>query len=51
MSLFKARDWWTVKVGENEEFDVGCLAVGNISNVESTTAIGRHMGYCCCQVQ
>jgi len=40
MSLFKARDWWNVKIGENEEFDLGCMVVGNICNVDSTTTIG-----------
>lgn len=41
MSLFKARDWWNTKAGDNEEFDIGCMVVGNISNVDTTTAIGK----------
>ncbi|KAK3875683.1 hypothetical protein Pcinc_019466 [Petrolisthes cinctipes] len=36
MSLFKARDWWSVVVegenGQEEECDIGCLAVANINN-------------------
>lgn len=32
MSLFKARDWWSTTVGEEEEFDLGCLCVANIDN-------------------
>ena len=32
MSLFKAREWWSTAVGENEEFDQGCLCVANLDN-------------------
>ncbi|XP_043544707.1 protein PTHB1 isoform X4 [Chiloscyllium plagiosum] len=32
MSLFKARDWWSTIVGEQEEFDQGCLCVADIDN-------------------
>eukprot|EP00736_Rhodelphis_marinus_P008702 Rmarinus@m.17603 len=32
MSLFKVRDWWTTKVGEEEEFDIGSICVGNVDN-------------------
>ncbi|XP_052813611.1 protein PTHB1-like [Mya arenaria] len=32
MSLFKARDWWSTSVGEEEEFDNGCLCVANVDN-------------------
>ncbi|XP_077870284.1 protein PTHB1-like [Saccoglossus kowalevskii] len=32
MSLFKARDWWYVNAGVDEEFDQGCLCVGNVDN-------------------
>mmetsp|Transcript_31454 Transcript_31454/g.57089 ORF Transcript_31454/g.57089 Transcript_31454/m.57089 type:complete len:863 (+) Transcript_31454:102-2690(+) len=35
MSLFQAREWWTVQVSEDEEFDVGCLCVANIDNEPS----------------
>uniref|UniRef100_A0A8C5M9H8 Bardet-Biedl syndrome 9 n=1 Tax=Leptobrachium leishanense TaxID=445787 RepID=A0A8C5M9H8_9ANUR len=32
MSLFKARDWWSTTLGENEEFDQGCLCVADVDN-------------------
>ncbi|RXM97102.1 Protein PTHB1 [Acipenser ruthenus] len=32
MSLFKAWDWWPSSVGQEEEFDQGCLCVANIDN-------------------
>ncbi|XP_069814544.1 protein PTHB1 isoform X1 [Dendropsophus ebraccatus] len=32
MSLFKARDWWSATLGENEEFDQGCLSVADVDN-------------------
>ena len=39
MSLFKARDWWSTTVGEDEEFDLGCLCVANIDN--ASDELGR----------
>ena len=35
MSLFKARDWWATRVGDDEVFDFGCMAVGNIDNAST----------------
>lgn len=32
MSLFRAREWWSTKVGEREEFDKGSMALGNVDN-------------------
>lgn len=32
MSVFQLHDWWTTKVGDNEEFDQHCFGVGNIDN-------------------
>ncbi|KAL0477411.1 peptidyl-tRNA hydrolaseB1 [Acrasis kona] len=32
MSLFRARDWWSTKCGYDEEFDKGCMVVGNVDN-------------------
>lgn len=32
MSLFKAREWWSSKLGDEEEFDKGCLCLANIDN-------------------
>ena len=42
MSLFKAREWWSTVVGEEEEFDSGCMCVANIdNNVSGTGEYGR----------
>lgn len=32
MSLFRAREWWSTKVGENEEFDRSSMVLGNVDN-------------------
>ena len=32
MSVFQLQEWWGVKLSENEEFDHGCMVVGNIDN-------------------
>lgn len=32
MSLFQAREWWSVQAGQDEEFDSGCMCVANIDN-------------------
>ena len=42
MSLFKARDWWATVLGEGEEFDQGCLCVGDVDNS------GTGHGKCVC---
>eukprot|EP01031_Cornospumella_fuschlensis_P052853 gene52853-64581_t len=35
MSVFQLQEWWGLKVcQEDEEFDLGCLAVGNIDNAQ-----------------
>ena len=34
MSLFKAREWWSTTVGDNENYDTGCLCVANIDNAQ-----------------
>lgn len=34
MSVFQLQEWWSVKMAEEEEFDHGCMAVGNIDNSE-----------------
>ncbi|XP_056142912.1 protein PTHB1 [Lampris incognitus] len=47
MSLFKARDWWSVVLGEGEEFDQGCLCVGDVDNSGSghdKVVVGSYMG-------
>uniref|UniRef100_H3ACW2 Bardet-Biedl syndrome 9 n=1 Tax=Latimeria chalumnae TaxID=7897 RepID=H3ACW2_LATCH len=49
MSLFKARDWWSTTLGEQEEFDQGCLCVGDVDNGGSGNAdkiiVGSYMGF------
>ena len=32
MSLFRTREWWSTKIGEDEEFDGGSLVAGNAGN-------------------
>ena len=34
MSLFRAKEWWSVKLGAttDEEFDGNCLSIGNVDN-------------------
>ncbi|XP_068179046.1 protein PTHB1 isoform X2 [Antennarius striatus] len=47
MSLFKARDWWSAVLGEGEEFDQGCLCVGDVDNGGSghdKLVVGSYMG-------
>ncbi|XP_018426780.1 PREDICTED: protein PTHB1 [Nanorana parkeri] len=48
MSLFKARDWWSGSLGENEEFDQGCLSVADVDNSGSgqdKIIVGSYSGY------
>ncbi|XP_047455587.1 protein PTHB1 isoform X2 [Mugil cephalus] len=47
MSLFKARDWWSTALGEGEEFDQGCLCVGDVDNSgtgHDKVVVGSYMG-------
>nr|XP_046254883.1 protein PTHB1 isoform X2 [Scatophagus argus] len=47
MSLFKARDWWSAALGEGEEFDHGCLCVGDVDNSDTghdKVVVGSYMG-------
>ncbi|XP_044065409.1 protein PTHB1 isoform X1 [Siniperca chuatsi] len=47
MSLFKARDWWSAALGEGEEFDQGCLCVGDVENSgtgHDKVVVGSYMG-------
>uniref|UniRef100_A0A669DHB2 Bardet-Biedl syndrome 9 n=1 Tax=Oreochromis niloticus TaxID=8128 RepID=A0A669DHB2_ORENI len=47
MSLFKARDWWSATLGEGEEFDQGCLCVGDVDNSgtgHDKVVVGSYMG-------
>ncbi|XP_061632773.1 protein PTHB1 isoform X2 [Phyllopteryx taeniolatus] len=47
MSLFKARDWWSTALGEGEEFDHGCVCVGDVDNSgtgHDKVVVGSYMG-------
>ncbi len=47
MSVFRLQEWWSIKVAENEEFDHGCMIVGNIDNSNPATqkiAVGSFQG-------
>ncbi|XP_061145753.1 protein PTHB1 isoform X1 [Syngnathus typhle] len=47
MSLFKARDWWSAALGEGEEFDQGCMCVGDVDNSgtgHDKVVVGSYMG-------
>ncbi|XP_046732118.1 protein PTHB1 isoform X1 [Silurus meridionalis] len=47
MSLFKAREWWSAVLGKGEEFDQGCLCVGDVDNSGSgydKVVVGSYMG-------
>jgi Bardet-Biedl syndrome 9 protein len=39
MSLFKAREWWATIIGDDEQFDQGCMCIGNLDNHSSGTGI------------
>lgn len=48
MSLFKARDWWSIVLGEKEEFDQGCLCLADVDNTgngQDKIIVGSFMGY------
>lgn len=32
MSVFQLNEWWGVQVSSSEEFDYGCLCIGNVDN-------------------
>ncbi|XP_071822980.1 protein PTHB1-like isoform X3 [Apostichopus japonicus] len=47
MSLFKARDWWSVSIGSQEVFDHCSLCVANIDNANSQlekVIVGSYQG-------
>jgi Bardet-Biedl syndrome 9 protein len=47
MSVFQLQEWWSVKMAEDEEFDHGCMVVGNIDNADPPTekiAVGSMQG-------
>lgn len=34
MSVFRLQEWWQTQLSQSEEFDQGCIAIGNIDNAE-----------------
>jgi Bardet-Biedl syndrome 9 protein len=32
MSLFNSREWWSTRLGTEEEFDQGSICISNIDN-------------------
>ena len=32
MSVFRLQEWWSIKMSDTEEFDMGCMVVGNLDN-------------------
>lgn len=48
MSVFKAREWWGTKIGDDEELDGACFAVGNVDNEDSGASklvVGSFSGF------
>lgn len=48
MSVFQLQEWWSVKVGHDEEFDSACFAVGNVDNASPGTnkvVVGSIQGF------
>jgi hypothetical protein len=47
MSIFQNKEWWSTKVGENEEFDPNHLCVANINNsdkLDQVIIVGSYQG-------
>jgi len=47
MSIFQNKEWWSTRVGENEEFDPNHLCVANIDNAQNATQkiiVGSYSG-------
>lgn len=47
MSVFQLQEWWGVTVAQDEEFDHGAMAVGNIDNANPPSekiAVGSLQG-------
>ncbi len=46
MSVFQLHDWWRVKVaGEKEEFDHGCMALGNVDNAYPPSSMNNILSF------
>ena len=46
MALFQLRTWWEVKCGNDEEFDVNHLVVGNVDNDPGNSSLVYHILTC-----
>jgi Bardet-Biedl syndrome 9 protein len=47
MSVFQLQEWWNVQMSQSEEFDIGCMSVGNVDNASPATdkiVIGSQQG-------
>mmetsp|Transcript_10029 Transcript_10029/g.8982 ORF Transcript_10029/g.8982 Transcript_10029/m.8982 type:complete len:941 (-) Transcript_10029:906-3728(-) len=47
MSVFQLQEWWTTELASSEDFDHGCMAIGNLDNSKPATdkiAIGSQQG-------
>jgi Bardet-Biedl syndrome 9 protein len=47
MSVFQLQEWWSVKITDKEEFDFGCMVVGNVDNSHPATekiCVGSQQG-------
>ena len=49
MSVFQLNDWWSRQISSgDEEFDFGCMAVGNLDNASPATGNCNHPHFCFC---
>lgn len=50
MSVFQLNDWWSTQISSGEEeFDFGCMAVGNLDNASPMAGI-MHNLFCAVQI-
>ena len=46
MSVFQLNDWWSVRMSDGEEFDRGCMVVGNVDNANPPAGNLHYNGDC-----
>lgn len=47
MSVFQTQEWWSVRLSDSEEYDLGCMVVGNLDNASPPSnkiAVGSQTG-------
>jgi hypothetical protein len=47
MSVFQLQEWWHVQTAQSEEFDFGCMVIGNLDNARPATdkiGVGSQQG-------